>query len=266
MSRVLAFASAALLLSAGVATFRTAAQDEPAVAQQAAPSCDKSMLVNFEISSRDGQPLREAPVWQTSDGSAFFFQAGMTIDADGAPNAYNPDNTGLDDLANAGEPGHWQGIVQDEMGEPFVQGLDDPFPGYYVSCTSLVDRSRRPNDPRRYVDASKVPYVVLPGGLARAGGMHLGDLALVTNQRNGASSYAIFADVGTFGEGSIALADNLGIHSDARIGGTRGGILYVLFPHSGDGTPHTADEISGLAGKHVESWGGPARLDACLRN
>ena len=37
--------------------------------------------------------------------SAFFYESGMTIDADGAPNAYHPDNTGLDDLANAGTPG-----------------------------------------------------------------------------------------------------------------------------------------------------------------
>jgi len=28
----------------------------------------------------------------------------MSIDADGAPNAYHPDNIGLDDLKNAGYP------------------------------------------------------------------------------------------------------------------------------------------------------------------
>ena len=28
-------------------------------------------------------------------------------------------------------------------GEPFVQGPDDPFPGYYVSATALADRTKR---------------------------------------------------------------------------------------------------------------------------
>ena len=40
----------------------------------------------------------------------------MTIDADGAPNAYHPDNTGLDDLANAGTPGRWEGLAKDAEG------------------------------------------------------------------------------------------------------------------------------------------------------
>ena len=82
----------------------------------------------------------------------------MTIDADGAPNAYHPDNTGLDDLKNAGAPGYWEGLAKDKDGEPFVQGPDDPFPGYYVSATALADRSKPVNDPTRYVDASKIPF------------------------------------------------------------------------------------------------------------
>jgi Fungal chitosanase of glycosyl hydrolase group 75 len=247
-------------VSATIALAKSNGQDRDSSA--AAPSCQKNLLVNFEI-DRDGQPVREVPIWQTSDGSAFFFVSGMTVDADGAPNAYNADNTGLDDLSNAGEPGHWQGIVQDETGIPYVQGPDDPFPGFYVSCTSLVDRTKSISDPHRYVDASKIPYVVLPGGLARDGGAGVGDFAFVANLRNGTSTYAIFADVGTLGEGSIALADRLGIHSDARIGGTRGGILYVIFPGSGDHTPHTVDEINDQAGKQVALWSGVEKLNAC---
>jgi hypothetical protein len=268
MRRSLLIAACGLLSCASAVMAVAAANDKNAgksSAQGPARSCDKDVLVNFEV-IRYGEPEREVPIWQSPDGSAVFFQSGMTIDADGAPNAYNPQNTGLDDLANAGQPGHWDGVVQDENGDPFVQGPDDPFPGYYVSCTSLCDRNKRSVDPRRYVDASRIPYVVLPGGLARQAGAHLGDFALVMNLRNGRSSYAIFADVGTLGEGSIALADNLGIHSDARIGGTRGGVLYVIFPGSGDGAPHSVDEINTLAPERAEQWGGIEQGNACLAN
>jgi hypothetical protein len=268
MRRALLLAVGGFLLWASVtiaARSSSGTASGKAAAESSVRGCERSMLLNFEI-LRDGDVVNDVPIWQSPDGSAVFFQSGMTIDADGAPNAYNPQNTGLDDLSNAGEPGRWQGVVQDEKGDPYVQGPDDPFPGYYVSCTSLCDRSKRSIDPRRYVDASKIPYVVLPGGVARQAGARLGDFALVLNLRNGRSSYAIFADVGTLGEGSIALADNLGIHSDARIGGTRGGILYVIFPGSGNGSPRTVDEINSETAGRAELWGGIDRVNACTMN
>jgi hypothetical protein len=249
----------ALLLTAAAAIGQ---QVRPGLAANPATTCLKSLLLNFEI-IRDGETQREAPVWRAEAGTPFFFEAGMTIDADGAPNAYNADNTGLDDLANAGSPAHWDGLVADADGTPFIQGPDDPFPGYYVSCTALTDRTKGQTDPSRYVDASKIPYVVLPGNLARDAGARLGDFAVVYNTRNGKSSYAIFADIGTFGEGSIALADNLGIWSDARQGGTRGGIVYHVFPGSGNGKPRTVEEINTETAKLVEDWGGTDRINAC---
>ncbi|MDE3111182.1 MAG: hypothetical protein KGL02_14760, partial [Acidobacteriota bacterium] len=205
-------------------------------AGDAAPSCPaKDLLLNYE-QDRFGRTW-EVPIWRFRGTNAFFFTSGMTIDADGAPNAYNADDTGLDDLANAGAPGHWEGILQDKDGNPAVQGAGDPYPGYYISCTSLADWTKAPNDPTRFVDASKIPYVVLPGDLARAAGARPGDLAVAVNLGNGNYSYAIFADVGTLGEGSIALANNLGISSDARRGGTWWGVLYLIFPGSGDHRP-----------------------------
>lgn len=148
-------------------------------------------------------------------------------DADGAPNAYNPENTELDDLKNAGEPGCWEGLVKNRNGNPFIRGPNDAYPGYYVSATALDDRTRPFNDPSRYVDASKIPYVVLPGNLAPELGARPKDFAAVFNLQNGRSSPAIFADDGPvdhIGEGSVALAENLGIRSDSRSGGTRRGI------------------------------------------
>jgi len=236
-----------------------------ASADDAAKACSKTQIRNFEV-IREGQTVREIPIWRLPGSSALFFEAGMTIDADGAPNAYHPQNLGLDDLANAGEPGHWMSLVKDENGEPVVQGPGDPFPGYYVSTTALSDRSKSAADPYRYVDASKIPYIVLPRGVSRDEGARLGDFAVVFNLRNGKSSHAIFADVGpmeSMGEGSIALAENLGVRSDPRRGGTRGGILYIVFTGSGNGKPRSLEEINDQAEKLFEAWGGPGQLAAC---
>lgn len=230
-----------------------------------AGDCSRSLLTNFEM-SRNGQPIQEVPVWQQSENDGFFYEAGMTIDADGAPNAYNPQNTGIDDLANAGGPGYWEGLAKDREGKPYIQGPNDPYPGYYVSTTALADRTKPFDDPTRYVDATKIPFLVLPGNLARELGARPGDFAAVFNLQNGKSSPAIFADVGPvdhIGEGSVALAENLGIRSDARNGGTRGRILYLVFPGSGNGRPRLLEEIQAEAEKLLRAWGGIPRLAAC---
>jgi len=218
------------------------------------------------VPHRDGNHSHEVAIWQLMDTRAFFFVSGMTIDADGAPNAYNPDDTGLDALANAGSPSHWDGIVSDREGNPFIQQETDPFPGYYVSCTSLADKTKRPADPSRYVDASSIPYVVLPKEVADRGGARLGDFAAVMNLRNGKSSFAIYADIGTLGEGSVALANVLGIRSDARQGGTSGRILYVLFPGSGNLRPRTMEEIQSEGEKLLYRSGGLKSLSSCANN
>ncbi|HTZ73458.1 MAG TPA: glycoside hydrolase family 75 protein [Candidatus Aquilonibacter sp.] len=227
----------------------------------ASEACERALLTDFDPNKGDlfGH---DVSIWSVGK-SAVMFRSGMTIDADGAPNAYNPQNTGLDDLSNAGGPGHWDGLAADRDGNPIIQGPDDPFPGFYISQTALVDWSKGRNDPMRYVDASKVPYIVLPGVLSRRFGIRLGDFAVVMNARRGIVADAIFADIGTLGEGSIALANDLGIWSDAREGGTRGGVLYLIYAGSGDHQPHSADEIESETNKIFQQWGGMEKLDTC---
>jgi hypothetical protein len=95
------------------------------------------MLVDISAWDRDGQHFREVPVWRLRASQAFFFVSGMTIDADGAPGAYNPDDTGLDELANAGAPAHWDGIITDRDGNPSIQQESDPCRCCVLSCTDI---------------------------------------------------------------------------------------------------------------------------------
>jgi hypothetical protein len=240
---------------------------EPGALEKRANSCagTRSKLLEV-VRRRDGRPFHEVPVWQLPNSRAFFFVSGMTIDADGAPNAYSPDDTGLDELANAGTPAHWDGIITDRDGNPLIQQEGDPSPGYYISCTSLSDRTKKFSDQARYVDASKIPYVVLPNDVADREGARLGDFAFVMNLQNGKSSFAIYADIGTLGEGSVALANALGIRSDARRGGAADGILYLLFTASGNLQPRTILEIQSegekLLAYHADKM---LKLSSCLK-
>jgi Fungal chitosanase of glycosyl hydrolase group 75 len=245
---------------------------EPGMLEGRPNSCANTRSMLLDIVERDRhdhneQRFHQVTVRQLPDGRAFYFVTGMTIDADGAPNAYNPDDTGLDELANAGEPARWNGIITDRNGDPLIQQQSDPFPGYYISCTSLSDRTRKFEDPTRYVDASKIPYLALPQDVADWGGARLGDFAVVMNLRNGKSTFAIYADVGTVGEGSVALADALGIRSDARYGGESEGILYLWFPGSGNLQPRTIAEIQEEGEKLLlHYWGGREKSFSCAEN
>jgi len=88
-------------------------------------------------------------------------------------------------------------------------------------------------------------------------------LAFVYSEETGRYSLAIFADIGAFGEGSIALADGLGIRSDARRGGSPAGISYVVFPGSGNGRPKSVDEIKRIGAEVLSNWGGAEKMLPC---
>lgn len=164
------------------------------------------------------------------------WKCGMTICGDGSPRCYHPNSgKGLDYLDNAGKPGNWFGVITKSDGTPCVQGKDAPSysdetVGFYVSCTAgIADKSRKLNDPRRYHNAEKVPYVVIPLKFPIKNLM--GKAVTVTNTNNGQSCSAIVGELGPvnkIGEGSIALAEALGINSSCRNGGVTNGILYTI--------------------------------------
>ena len=193
---------------------------------------------------------------QHSGGSAYIYSSKyVKVDADGAPNAYHPDDIGLhctkgigfkglDCPANAGYPNTkwWKNAILPNPDNPqkaFVQKSGE-FAGYFVSCTTLKDASKSDADPAKYVDSRNIPYVVFPGKFSKIKGTgRMGDIGYAINLKTKTMSPFVVAEVGPsdaeLGEMSIALAKALGGNNPNPRTGTgvpKGMILYIIFPNS----------------------------------
>jgi hypothetical protein len=165
----------------------------------------------------------------------------MDVDVDGAPNAYGPPGKQtLDVLSNA----HYLnradkeivGYLTDEHGRPILQSSKDPFPGYYISQTAFADReNQNERDPRRYVDARNINYVVR-GDVARKRGVRVGDFVSVYSKRTRKSVFAIVGDTGnpTGDEGSLHLLQSLGypFHDGTSDSVEKPEIVIRFYPNS----------------------------------
>ena len=204
------------------------------------------------------------------DTGAYYYTTNqMALDADGSPNAYNPDNTGLDALANAGYPhGEWADcLVADpnNPSHPYIQP-DGPHAGCFVSMTTLANPNYAHTDPAKYVDATSVPYIVFPGFIyAKQGTGSFGSIGIVRNLSNGLQSGFVIADEGnyyeTLGEVSLCLAERLGgsnLNARNGMGQPNGPFQYVIFPrlHISKQWPLTEDTINQLAIAQLKSVGG----------
>ncbi|WP_237073436.1 glycoside hydrolase family 75 protein [Prosthecochloris sp. GSB1] len=224
---------------------------------------------------RKWKTYQKTQLFELVGSGAYFYVTGhMTIDADGAPDAYHPDNTGLDHLKHAGYPGTswWKNVLVTDPKDPEKPYVvpDGPYQGYYLSMTSLRDMTKVPTDPSRYVDASRVPYLVFPSTFSRLKGVGaLGDLGVAVNLDTGVYSPFIIADIGPekhpLGEVSIQLAQRLGGGNVCpRVGPEKplGEILYIVFPGSGDRFPWPGSEkhIDRIAEELLMSIGGTERV------
>lgn len=192
--------------------------------------------------------MKLGPVRLLPDG-AFCWRGGLAIDADGAPNAYNAADTGIDYLKNAGPADKPWGYVMGGT-SPVIQGPNDPFPNHYVSTTALADKGYKVNDPRRYVDSRQVAYIARPRNLddmlpTPSPGLSFAPHVAVW--RDDHAVLALIADIGgrktldiqpTFGEGSIALAEKLGHDPYVKrnglwraCNGLSKGVTYLVTPH-----------------------------------
>jgi uncharacterized membrane-anchored protein YhcB (DUF1043 family) len=195
--------------------------------------------------------------------SALVYESGMMIDNDGAYHGFDPKD------GMAGSPGNWTVPTDNGLpnGKPIIQSAKDPAPGFYVSSTSLQDPNRDRTDPRRYVNAEAVNYIVLPPEVNL--GAKLGDFAVIIRPETGAHACAVYADFGPkskIGEGSIALADALGISSNFYSGGVVNGIVYIVFPGSTLGWPLSQQEIDQKATALFSNWGGMEKAKKCFPN
>lgn len=167
----------------------------------------------------------------------------MEIDVDGAPNAYGPPGKRtLDNLINARYRERSENKIVgyllegDDPNKPVIQGPRDPYPGYYVSTTAFADRAvRNEKDPLKYLDATKINYVVL-GTKARRLGARIGDFVAVYSLRHKRAVFGLVGDSGnpTGEEGSLHLLQSLGYNfKDGREGSVEGkDIIVRFFPHS----------------------------------
>jgi hypothetical protein len=165
----------------------------------------------------------------------------MDVDVDGAPNAYGPPGEpALDNLLDAHSLNRTDepivGYLTDEHHRPVLQGPNDPFPGYYISQTAFTDpANQNERDPRRYVDARKINYVVR-GNAARRRGVKVGDFVAVYSKRTHKSAFAIVGDTGnpTGDEGSLHLLQDLGYPFTDGVSDSveRPEIVIRFFPNS----------------------------------
>lgn len=224
-----------------------------------------------------------------ASGAYVFATLQTKVDADGAPNAYHPDDVGLhcikdsgfkglDCPANAGYPGSdwWPSVLVADPKNPqmpYVQPPSSEFAGFFVSQTALQDKAKRATDPSKYVDSRTVPYLVFPGSFYKLKGTgDMGDIGYAVNIQNGQGSAFIVAETGPaaakLGEISIALAAALGgTNPNPRTGsGTPvGKILFFVFPRSRGIPPWPVpnEHIAQKAETLIAALGGPQVLLSC---
>jgi len=129
--------------------------------------------------------------------------------------AYNPQHPGA--LINGKTWDHqdntpWCGIaVNPTTKQPYLQGVSDPKPGFYVAKSALIDPTWKASDPRRYVDATTIPFLVLYKSIGALGIIQGDYAAVVVNGPHPRVAFAIVADAKGFGhgEGSQALLSTL---------------------------------------------------------
>lgn len=152
----------------------------------------------------------------------------IAIDADGATDAYGPatfdgdhDGCGTDSLISAGYPSNARDPIPDDWHDILVPDPAEPTrpflkaDGFYISKTSLCDESIKSDLTHgKFVDASRVSYIVMPQFWLDHLGVRLGDLCLLWHARIQARAVAIIADIcpveEKLGEISIAAAVCLG--------------------------------------------------------
>jgi hypothetical protein len=100
--------------------------------------------------------------------------------------------------------------------------------GYYVSTTSWREPGKNLWDPHAYLDASAVPYSVVPA----LKGVRLGDYGLVVRHKTGASTPYVCGDSSGADKGSTRLGECSGAVYIAMGLENEGDFSFIVFPGS----------------------------------
>jgi hypothetical protein len=208
-----------------------------------------------ELDFLRAEDFRGTRVLRQRDNLAYAFVTDhAAADADGAPNAYHPDDlgksprdphVGLDALVNAGYPDTdwWRDVLVPDRDDPDVahRQPSGPTAGFFNAMTALRRAGGDQYDVGTYVDSTRVPYVVIPSGFDRLPNVaRQGDVGFATHLASGRTTAFIVGDYGgggdaRLGEGSLALYAALGFPNvNARTGHglPDTDVQYILFPGS----------------------------------
>jgi hypothetical protein len=269
---------------ASLLALSTAAGAQP---PPAPPACPFSAWTTYE-----GLALR-----RTGDTNAYFYATShQRVDADGAPNAYHPSDVngtacpatgrGLDCPANAGYRSNsgtgnatwWRSVLVPDLNNNALafRQTQGEHRGFFVSQTSLRNVSfAGVRDPRSYVDAATVPYVVMPSTFHDMRGTGtMGDIGFALHLGNGRTTAFVFGDTkgsaARLGEASIAFWRALGGTNPNPRNGTgmpEGRVAYVAFPRSrltaNLGWPIDLERLRTEAAAKLEQIGGVEMLRRC---
>ena len=264
---------------------------------------------SFAVAQSCGTP-EAGGIARTLNDAVLFVSPVLNVDADGAPNWYLVNGSGLSYTCDGvvaiedgkrvtpeSDPKNWQskcnkawaqakvsnnyrqvaifGFQTDAEKRPIVQGADDPLPGKaYVSATSVTIPNATLGTQRQYVDATAIPYIVLPTSFVAKYKVKAGSLAVVYRKKTGKFSFAVFADGGRLGEASVKLHQNLGNNPIVKIAGVERAkvriedlILTVVFPAEvavprADSAEWNS-EIQSIGAKALAIFGGVEKLQAC---
>lgn len=258
-----------------------------------------------------GNPPGFGKVW--TEGKVVLFKSSkLNVDADGAPNSYLVDGKGLSYTCDGvvavengkritpdANPSEWQqkcnaawslakstgnysgvaifGFQTDSKNKPLIQGEGDPFPGKaYISATSVNIPGAPSGTQRQYVDALKIPFIVLPSAFISKYKVKPGTLAVVYRKKSNTYAFAVFADRGGLGEASIKLHQDIGSKPIVRIAGVdrakariEDPVLIAVFPERVAAPQADLDawnsKIKDEGAKALQEFGGLAQLQTCAK-
>lgn len=191
--------------------------------------CLANIVPALENATPVSQSFVDAEVMLELQGGEIYLDAGMPVCVDGSPQAPQFDPC--------------RGFLETSLRHPELTGQ------------------------KQYVNAETVPYFTLPEGY-ESFGIALGDIAAIIFE--GQIEFAIFANVSRsfkLSSGSLALVRSLGLHyfdGDIRLKGIPEGVIYLIFPGSGDGTPQSPEAVRQQGKTLFKKLGGQLPKDSTV--